>query len=106
MVLSLEKILPLVSGTHMMAYTTMTMQALPKTRNVPNVILASMMGVSFAMTKLNNHWVINAAAMVRERTWLGYDQSVSDVADDRVRDLTLTEHSALKTKGIGPHPNE
>jgi hypothetical protein len=38
-----------------MAYTTMTMQALPKTRNVPNVILASMMGVSFAMTKLNNH---------------------------------------------------
>lgn len=55
----------------MMAYTTMTMQALPKTRKVPNVILASMMGVSFAMTKLNNHWVIKAAAIVRERTWLG-----------------------------------
>lgn len=69
----------------MMAYTTMTMQALPKTRNVPNVILASIMGVSFAMTKLNNHWVINAAAMVRERTWLGYILLVCESVDDKIR---------------------
>jgi hypothetical protein len=54
-----------------MAYTTMTMQALPKTKNVPYVILASIIGVSFAITKLNNHCVIKAAAIVRERTWLG-----------------------------------
>ena len=69
----------------MIAYTTMTMQALPKTKKVPNVILASMIGVSFAMTKLNNHWVIKAAAIVRERTWLGYILSVCDSVDDEIR---------------------
>src|SRR4051812_4107758 len=64
-------VLPFVSGTQRTAYTTMTMQALPKTRNVPYVIWSSMIGVSFAMTKLNSHCVIKAAAIVKERTWLG-----------------------------------
>jgi hypothetical protein len=105
-VFSVKGVLPLVSGMHRMAYTTMTMQALPKTRNVPYVILASMMGVSFAITKLNSHWVIKAAAIVRERTWLGYNLSVCYSVVDRTKCSRLTAHSALKTKGIGPHPNE
>ena len=56
---------------HRMAYTTMMMQALPKTRKVPYVIFSSMIGVSFAITKLNSHCVMRAAAIVKERTWLG-----------------------------------
>jgi hypothetical protein len=28
-------------------------------------------GLTFAMTKLKSHWVIRAAAIVRDRMWLG-----------------------------------
>ena len=35
-------------------------------------MLASIKGVDFAMTKLKSHWVIRAAAMIRERTSLGW----------------------------------
>jgi len=44
-----------------------------------------MMGVNLAMQKLNNHCVINAAAIASERTWFG-------------------AHSDASTKGMGPQP--
>lgn len=44
------------------------MQQAPKSKNVPYVIWASMMGVSLAITKLKSHCVIRDADMINERT--------------------------------------
>ena len=48
--------------------TTMATQHEAKRRKVPKVMWASMMGVSLAMTKFIDHWVMRAAAMINDRT--------------------------------------
>ncbi len=50
-------------------------------------MLDSIIGVIFAMTKLKSHWVMSDRARMRLRRLLG-------------------EHSALRTKGMGPQPKE
>ena len=65
----------------------MTIQQDPNSRKVPYVMSASIRGVIFAITKLNSHCVISAAAIMSERTWFG-------------------AHSEERTKGMGPQPNE
>lgn len=56
-------------------------------RITSSMVQGRLTGVILAITKLKSHWVISAAAMMRERTWLG-------------------AHSDARTKGMGPQPNE
>lgn len=46
----------------------MSAQHEPKSKYVPKVIWASIIGVSLAMTKLKSHCVMREAAITRERT--------------------------------------
>jgi hypothetical protein len=51
---------------------------------------------TFAITKLNNHCVIRAAAIVRDRTWLGYWLRQSPLQHEN--DQTSSTYSALRTQ--------
>ena len=61
---------------------------------------------TLAITKLKSHWVMRAAAMVKDRMWLGCAVLAMALLLIQFWRGRLTAHSALKTNGIGPHPKE